>query len=235
MKQWETRHYIFYYQENSRAEKDILKIAKLQESCFDHICRVLKTMPDFKIEYFLCETPEDVGRIYGDDEPCNGFASLPNKIYAVYNEKIKCIGFHEDAHIISYTINRPDCPAIREGLAMYFDRKWWGIQNLDWTGYFLKENKFLSVDRLLDRDVFFSEDCSVTYPIMGAFTEWLIASYGMERYLECYRAEHTAGALEAVYHKTAKELNQAFADYVRLFRTDPELENRMHALMTGSE
>ena len=39
--------------------------------------------------------------------------------------------------IISYTVNRPDSPAIREGLAMYFDRKWWGIQNLDWTGYFL--------------------------------------------------------------------------------------------------
>ena len=102
---------------------------------------MLNTRPVFKIEYFLCETPEDVGRIYGDNEPCNGFAAPPNKIYAVYNEKIQCIGFHEDAHIISYTINRPDCPAIREELAMYFDRKWWGIQNLDWVGFFLKEKR----------------------------------------------------------------------------------------------
>ena len=231
MKQYETRHYLFHYRENSWAERDISEIAKLQEACFDHICHVLKTTPEFKIEYFLCETAEDVGRLYGDNEPCNGFASPPNKIYAVYNEKIKCIGFHEDAHIISYTINRPACPAIREGLAMYFDRKWWGIQNLDWVGYFLKENKFIPVDRLLDKDTFFSEDCSVTYPIMGAFTEWLIASYGMDRYLECYRAEHTARALEAVYHMTVKELSKAFADYVSLFRSDPELEKRMCALL----
>jgi len=32
---------------------------------------------------------------------------LPNEIYAVYNDKVKCIGFHEDAHIISYNIAVP--------------------------------------------------------------------------------------------------------------------------------
>ena len=79
--------------------------------------------------------------------------------------------------IISYTVNRPDSPAIREGLAMYFDRKWWGIQNLDWTGYFLKTGQFIPVDKMLDREFFFEHDCTIAYPIMGAFTDWLIATY----------------------------------------------------------
>lgn len=200
MKSYETSNYIFYYQENSTAEKDISKIAQLQQSCFEYICNVLQVTLNFKIEYYLCETPDDVGRIYGDNEPCNGFACSPNKIYAVYNEGTKCIGFHEDAHIVSYTINTPNVTAIREGLAMYFDKKWWGIQNLDWTGYFIKTGKYVSINDLLDDEIFYSIDCSIAYPIVGAFTEWLISSYGIDKYLQFYKYENSSIALSLVYN-----------------------------------
>ena len=155
MNQFESRHYIFHFGEATKAERDIESIAAYQESCFQHICAVLGVTPEFKIEYYLCDSPEGVGRIYGDNDPCNGFAALPNKVYAVYNEQIQCIGFHEDAHLISYVINRPDCPAIREGLAMYFDRKWWGIQNMDWVGFYLKTGRYIPVNQLLDKEYFF--------------------------------------------------------------------------------
>lgn len=233
MKRFETKNYIFNYHENSLAENDILEIAKLQESCFEYICHVLKVRPDFKIEYTLCETPEEVGHIFGDDIPCNGYSDLPHNIYAVYNEKKKCIGFHEDAHVISYSINIPDYPAFREGLAMYFDRKWWGIQNLDWTGYYIKTNKYISADQLLDEDMFYDQDCAITYPIMGAFTDWLISSYGIDKYIEFYKNENLVEALEVVYGKTAKELNQSFVDYVELFRIDEVLEQRMKDLLNN--
>ena len=104
MNQFESRHYIFHFGEATKAERDIESIAAYQESCFQHICAVLGVTPEFKIEYYLCDSPEEVGRIYGDNDPCNGFASPPNKVYAVYNEHIQCIGFHEDAHLISYVI-----------------------------------------------------------------------------------------------------------------------------------
>ena len=84
MQAFETEHYIFHYGAGTAAERDIEKIAALQEGCFSHICAVLGLTPDFRIEYFLCDSPEEVGRICGDDEPCNGFADLPNRIYAVY-------------------------------------------------------------------------------------------------------------------------------------------------------
>lgn len=232
MKQFETEHYLFHYAENTKAEADIREIAAYQESCFLYICGVLGVTPGFKIEYFLCDSPEEVGRIYGDDEPCNGFAAPPNRIYAVYNEQVQCVGFHEDAHILSYTINRPDSPAIREGLAMYFDRKWWGIQNLDWTGYYIKTGQFVPVEKLLDRACFFAHDCAVTYPIMGAFTDWLIAAYGIDSYMQMYRQQNMAEAMLRVYQKTPEELNRAFMDYVRLFGIDGNLEYRMAELST---
>ena len=112
MKQYESEHYIFNYGEDTKAERDIAEIAAYQEACFHYICSFLGVKPDFKIEYFLCDSPEEVGRIYGDNDPCNGFAAPPDKIYAVYNEQVQCIGFHEDAHIISFLVKRPKCPAI---------------------------------------------------------------------------------------------------------------------------
>ena len=231
MEQYETRHYIFNYNKNSKAEKDVIEIAKYQESWLKYICSVLRIYPDFKIEYYLCDTPEEVGHIYGDDEPCNGFTDLPNKIYAVYNDEVQCIGFHEDAHVISYLINRPNSCAIREGLAMYFDRKWWGIQNLDWTVYFIKTNKYIQINQLLNDDIFFNHDCSITYPIMGAFTDWLISTYGIEKYLEFYKQEDIINALKEIYNKTPLDMNQSFADYVNLFKIDEKIEQRMEALL----
>ena len=231
MIQFESEHYIFHYGANTKAARDIVKIAACQESCFQYICSVLDVTPEFKIEYYLCDSPEEVGRIYGDNDPCNGFAAPPNKIYAVYNEQVQCIGFHEDAHVISYLINRPDCPAIREGLAMYFDRKWWGIHNMDWTGYYLRSGKYLPVDKLLDKECFFGYDCAVTYPIVGAFTDWLISRWGMERYLQLFRQKNTPAAMAQVYGKTPEQMNRDFVRYVSLFKTDDVLERRMEALL----
>ena len=94
MQTFETEHYLLHYGAGTPAERDIEKIAALQEGCFSHICAVLGLTPDFKIEYFLCDSPEEVGRICGDDEPCNGFADLPSRIYAVYNDAVQCVGFH---------------------------------------------------------------------------------------------------------------------------------------------
>ena len=155
---------------------------------------------------------------------------MPNKIYAVYNEEVKCIGFHEDAHVVSYLINRPNSRAIREGVAMYFDRKWWDIHNLDWAGYFIKTGKYISVNKLFDNEIFSSNDCSITYPIMGAFTEWLISSYGIDKYLQFYKYEDSITALKLVYNQTIEELNSAFIDYVQLFEIDEVLEQRMDKL-----
>lgn len=232
MKQYESEHYIFNYNAGSKAEADLVEIAAHQEACFSYICGVLQVNPDFKLEYFLCDTPEEVGRVvYGDDEPCNGFAAMPNKVYAVYNEKTQCIGFHEDAHLISFTVNRPGCPAIHEGLAMYFDRKWWDIQNLDWVSYFLSRDMYLPVDKLLDREAFFDADCSITYPVMGAFTDYLITTYGIGRYMEMYRQHDMTEAMKTVYGKSPAQLNDDFVSYVRLFRVDEVLEKRMEELL----
>lgn len=233
MKCFETEHYRFHYNEGTKAEKDIRSIAAGQEACFRYVCKVLNTAPAFQIQYYLCDSPEEVGRIYGDNEPCNGFAVMPDTIYAVYNGKVQCIGFHEDTHIISYMISRPNCPAIREGLAMYFDRKWWGISNWEWAGYYLKRNGSLPAAAWLEKAAFFEEDCSLTYPVMGAFTEYLMTTYGLDAYLRLYRQENMQSGMETVYGKTPEQLQEEFERYIALFRMDSVVEARMEELLGG--
>lgn len=211
-----SEHYDFHYLKGSVAEKDIEKIIKLQEKCYEEICSRLKIQPNFKIQYYLLDTPELVGEIYGDNEPCNGFASAPDTIYAVYNKEVKCIGHHEDAHIISYTINRPNSNFIREGLAMYFDKTWWGKENIQWVKLFLEENKYISIVNLLSNTIFFQHSDEITYPIAGAFTEFLINYYGMGKYLVMYKSKDKdfIKTIEKVYTGSIEEMESGFLSFI---------------------
>lgn len=183
----ESDHYIFHYFPGSRAEKDIIQIITEQEYSFRRITDTLRIKPPFKIQYWLCHTPEEVGRICGDNEPCNGFAREPDTIYVVYNDAIQCIGPHEDAHLLSYLINIPTSVFLREGLAMYFDQIWWGKSNDEWTAGYIRDGKILPIRKLMQDDVFYSLDCGVTYPIAGSFTKYLIDCFGLDSYLKFYQ------------------------------------------------
>lgn len=229
-KQFETEHYIFHYHENSEAEKDILKISETQEAVFAQMTTELGVSFPTKILYYLCRSPEEVGQIYGDNEPCNGFTRYPNTIYAVYNENIHCIGPHEDTHIISYQINRPHCVFLREGLAMKADKTWWGIPNAAWCRYFLEHDLYLSIKDLFADDFFYAQGCEVSYPIAGAFVDWLMSTYTKETFLRLYKAEQDhLPELERLLGKSVEEIEAEFLSYVHAQPYSDETQNRIEA------
>ena len=182
-----SEHYCFHYQPNSQAAMDIDEIVSCQEECFSRICKTLNVQFPHTIHYWLCDTPEEVGHIYGDNEPCNGFARKPDTVYAVYNKDVTCIGAHEDAHLISYIIATPNSCFLREGLAMFFDQTWWGRPNQFWVKKMISDKNTLIIETLFDDEVFYKHDCSLTYPLAGAFTQYLIEQFGLESYLTMYQ------------------------------------------------
>ncbi len=183
-----TAHYDFYYHSNSLAEKQIGKIISLQESCYVYICDILKVKPNIRIHYYLCKSPHEIGKLYGNNEPTNGLAIRPDKIYAVYNRRIKCIGFHEDVHLISSnTLSRPNQKLLREGLAMYFDKVWWGIPNEAWTQYYLKNNAYPGITKLAQNQEFNKHQDYVTYPIAGVFIDQIITRFGVSKFKTFYK------------------------------------------------
>lgn len=229
----ESNNYIFNYHLDSLAEKDIDEIIEFQENCFSYITKVLKVDFKEKIEYYLCDSKEEVGEFYGDNDPCSGFAKKSNMVYAVYNENNKCLGFHEDSHLISYQINTPKSGAFREGLAMFFDKEWWGISNSEWVKYYLRENKYERIESLINDEYFYEVDCSISYPTMGCFTEYLILTYGIDKYLEfySYEKEDFIRSFEETYEKNLYEIEEGFISYLKLFKLDKSIEERIKVLI----
>lgn len=207
-------HYMFHYCAGSVAEKDINLIAETQEKCFSKICSTLKVYYPEKINYYLTDSPLEIGRVIWDEEaPCNGCALCGrNKVYATYNDNIKCIGSHEDTHLISFLINYPESDFVVEGLAMCMDGLWWGVSNEIWAAYYKTKYVNLSVKDLLDNDMFADHGCAVTYPIAGAFTKYLIDTFGMERYIELYKytGEEYETIMQAIFLTSFEDIVEKF-------------------------
>ena len=91
---------------------------------------------------------------FGTFLPSSGFSKEPNEIYVVYNRKKKWIGFHETSHLIANQIAYPTSVALREGLAMFFDKKWCGIHNFEWVLYLLESDTYVSLQKLMKENFF---------------------------------------------------------------------------------
>ncbi len=219
---WQTRkssHYVFHYHPGSPAARDIDGIIELQESCFDYICRALCVTTDKAINYYLCDTPGEVGAFYGDDEPTNGFNRMPDEIYAVYNDRVKCVGFHEDAHLISYnTIGRPKSALLREGLAMYFDRVLWRLPIQAWVRIILEMGLYPGLSALADNETFFEERFVITYSVAGVFADFLISIFGINKFKDFYGGDY-ANFEDGFYSVFGTKLNDFERSIKRYLKT----------------
>ncbi|MGL4731127.1 MAG: hypothetical protein ACRCW0_06055 [Clostridium sp.] len=229
----ESKNYLFHFHPNSLAHKELYKIIELQESCYEHITRVLNIKLNKKIPYYICNDDREVGHLYGDDDPCNGFCRYPDKessgIYAVYNENVKCLGYHEDVHYITYLkFGKAKTNFIREGIAMAFDKNWHGIPNEIWVKNFIDLNKYKNIEKLLLNEEFFKTNVVFSYILGGAFTNFLILNYGKEKYNEFYKLcviHNNKDVFKKVYDKDVATLesefkkdldNLSFAEFINL-------------------
>ena len=229
----ESDHYIFHVHYGSLAQKDLDEIIDYQEHCLRYMLKVLKLNLDDKIQYFLCESLDEVGMYYGDYIPCSGFTRDPFEIYVVYNKKQKSIGFHQDALLIANLINRPSVVGIREGFAMFFNKKWFGLENVEWVLYALEMNQYVSIQRLMKNEYFYDYDPYLTYPIVGAFTQYLIMTYGMEKYLSFYRLNEVSvnKRFKDIYGEGLKTIENEFLGYIQLFKLDYVIKERILELI----
>lgn len=185
---FESEHYVFHCKPGSKAETEIESICAYQEACFSHILKTLAIPFSDRIHYYFLESPKEAGAVLaelcGDGAPTNGAAVRPHSVFAVYNDEIKGIGAHEDTHLVSYAFCIPESAFLREGLAMFLDETWWGRPNREWARDFVAAGSYRSVFALDADAVFFSVPCEITYPIAGAFTQYLAEQIGVRNYLE---------------------------------------------------
>ena len=241
--QYETEHYIFHCIKDSLAERDIEKISHIQEKCFNKICSTLKIKYPWKISYWFYNSPDVLGRYLCDGNACNGlsitdddctdigtkisldgseenaFIVPPYSIHAVYDEQIKCIGEHEDTHVIAAHINEPSSDFLCEGLAMFMDGKWWSNPNKYWVKQFIIEKICPKPSELIDItiDEFWGIETKVSYPLAGAWVEFFINEYGVDCFLSVYsKKTRYIAEIEKVTGDTVTQVDEKFFDWILL-------------------
>ena len=214
-----TAHYIFHYREHSLAAHELGDIALTQEDSIARIIKALGVAPDFPLHYIFVDTPEEAGAIYlaaFDMEigPINGFAAYPDTIVAVYNAEVRCIGAHEDTHLIAHLIGDPQQAFLIEGVAMAMDEVWWGEPNERWVRRFLQDGRYIPVPTLLDNATFYNTPTEITYPIAGAFIQWCATKVPMVQLIQqIYTAErHAEESLPQALGISLAEAETAFEE-----------------------
>ncbi|MFW6046883.1 MAG: hypothetical protein ACOCP4_03745 [Candidatus Woesearchaeota archaeon] len=231
----ETENYIFYYHENTDAERDLNQIIEKQEGCYEYICDVLKEKLNFKIKYYLCDSKEEVGLGTKFEDRNTKACGTDKEVHVLYNdEKVKNNGYHEDVHVIAYnTLNgHPKYYFIIEGLAQYFDRTWCGVANFTWIDYALKNDRYPGLSIMRNTQDFV--DALFGGPLCGAFTEYLITAFNIDKYKEFYRKldNNLDECLVNVFGFKLEEIEEKFIKYIKGLRvTDPMFANNIYDFM----
>ena len=182
---YESENCRFHFFPNSLAEVEIKNIIKVQESSRKKILDFFGIKNNRKIDYFLYPTNQVKGEMMGDDG--NGNAD-PKKfeVHAVYNEDVKCIGPHEDTHLLVTFLGLPP-QLFREGLAEYMSETWHNKNHAEWARQFLSEGKLPDLEQIIDDEKWYEYDDLIAYPSAGSFVIFLITKLGREKFLELYK------------------------------------------------
>jgi len=167
-----------------------------------------------KIFYFLCKDEEEIQKV-------TGFATrgifflAQDYVITTYNTH-----YHELLHfLINYKLRKLPLythPFLQEGFAVaYGGRGGLEVHTISEMGVFLIKSGFANYKELLNKPDFQKTDASISYPISGLYTEFLIKNIGIDNYLKLYRKY--SGTSERVLFEIINEEDLLSNDKWNLF------------------
>jgi hypothetical protein len=143
-------------------------------------------LKDEKIFYFLCKDEEEIQKV-------TGFATrgifILSQDYIITTHNTH---YHELLHfLINYKLRKLPLythPFLQEGFAVgYGGRGGLEAHTVSEMGVFLIKSGFANYKELLNKLDFQKTDASISYPISGLYTDFLINNIGNDNYLKLYR------------------------------------------------
>ncbi len=79
-----------------------------------------------------------------------------------------------------------------------------------------QEGTLISTDEaiVLSEDDFYDLEWVKTYPVAGAWTDYIIGAYGIDKYKEFYCSKEYSESAKAVFGRTLRELHQEFVRWL---------------------
>jgi hypothetical protein len=189
----ETKTLVCHYEKGS--EPSPLQLKRLDEFC-RKISSDLNVTLDRKIDYYKCDSWEEVGQLFGYG-PATGRAKIEN--YAV--AAVYWTSFHEIAHVFLGQISR-EWPSsfIMEGAACYFGGGSLATTEvqLSWTqSLVLYKQDLPIVDIIQEKGFWSAEDMNDPYAEASSFVGFLIEKFGIDRFKDLYGYRDGTGDFQA--------------------------------------
>jgi len=146
----------------------------------------LNQIKEKKIFYFLCKDEEEIQKVTGFTTRGIFILAL-DYIITTYNTH-----YHELLHfLINYKLRKLPLythPFLQEGFAVAFGGRG-GLEahTISEMGIFLIKSGFANYIELLSKLDFQKTDASISYPISGLYTDFLIKNIGIDNYIKLYK------------------------------------------------
>jgi hypothetical protein len=178
-------HYDFYFEVGSPAARDIGHIESVMESEYSHITSLLGTSDaSFHTDAFIVDSRRRMKQLCGQES--NGLA-VGSVLLFIYGE-VKALGAHEETHLVSRQLwGASHGVWLAEGLAVYSDDNWRGLQLHGICKRLKAEGKLLPLVSLLDDREFNRVSEMVTYPESGSLIKFLYEQYGADAVRSLWR------------------------------------------------
>ena len=215
-----SEHFNLYSFDGHLSKKIKVDILNERESAFQEISNFFGIKPNLTINIFLFRNEQLKYNLTGHKGIGWGF---DNNIVEVFNDSIRMDPYHELAHVLGYTINKP--PAlIDEGTAVYLSQLYGDKAFSKMIGYptksineiLLLHNKkeglitiltLLSYDEIGNSNKFVLEYCT-----SASFVDFLIKEFGKQKFLELFKSlSNTNRArneiiFEKIYHLNVNQI-----------------------------
>ncbi len=206
----ETPHFIIHYP--SGLDKKLTKVISLyHEYYYSKLKGFFKYDLTRKINSYIFLNSEQKGKLFGsrNADVAKPWQYATYITYDDYNTTLK----HEMAHVFSvkfgkgiFKVAKNLNPSLIEGIAMAADPIY-NDNTIDYMAALAYKYGFkVSLQNLYSGFNFFGQTSSLSYIYAGAFTQFLIREYGIEKFKELYADIN----FQKVYGRTIKQLSTDF-------------------------
>lgn len=171
------------------AEKEIEEIKTRQESAYIKIMQTLELKdPNQKIKYYFYPSQDKKVELMGDD----WFGqSIYNEfeVHAIYNERDKVLGEHEDTHLLTLQLGFP-ISFFQEGLAeAMVGKSMFGTEHNKIIIEDIKKGQKINIEDLMSQQGWLDtpdENAEFYYSIAGSFVKYLLDTIDLVTFKELY-------------------------------------------------
>jgi tetratricopeptide (TPR) repeat protein len=220
----ESKHLRIHYRRGSAADTDIDRILAAHEEVYSKICGLLRVEVPKKIGYFLFSSQDEATR-------CNGAllnsSDRSRQVFALYSDSLKrATTAHELTHVIAYSIcplsTRQRLEFLSEGLAEAmvgrFERPLQRGSPDELATKLIEQGQVPALSELLSNQRFKTMDPSITYTVAGSFVDWLLSTYGIQRFKTIYKGlspRHTPEQVDTILTEVyGRDLEQLKSDWL---------------------